>query len=130
MIRRPPRSTRTDTLFPYTTLFRSLAHRLGQVGQQDAADQERHQDVAHAVQADALAAFVADDVGDLPGRSAGWPAGAAGGVIRESWSGAGGTPTRCGTGFPGRGGEGAEVPRWPPGTTAPPSIARDTTEVG
>src|SRR3546814_4064439 len=26
MIRRPPRSTRTDTLFPYTTLFRS-AHR-------------------------------------------------------------------------------------------------------
>src|SRR3546814_19178374 len=29
MIRRPPRSTRTDTLFPYTTLFRS-------VGPQDA----------------------------------------------------------------------------------------------
>src|SRR3546814_12921664 len=24
MIRRPPRSTRTDTLFPYTTLFRSI----------------------------------------------------------------------------------------------------------
>src|SRR3546814_12589758 len=24
MVRRPPRSTRTDTLFPYTTLFRSL----------------------------------------------------------------------------------------------------------
>src|SRR3546814_2780916 len=32
MIRRPPRSTRTDTLFPYTTLFRSrkLADFLGQ----------------------------------------------------------------------------------------------------
>src|SRR3546814_9199663 len=31
MIRRPPRSTRTDTLFPYTTLFRSLAalYRIG-----------------------------------------------------------------------------------------------------
>src|SRR3546814_16858099 len=34
MIRRPPRSTRTDTLFPYTTLFRSIErarrlHRLG-----------------------------------------------------------------------------------------------------
>src|SRR3546814_12573475 len=33
MIRRPPRSTRTDTLFPYTTLFRSarraLWHRAG-----------------------------------------------------------------------------------------------------
>src|SRR3546814_15507207 len=26
MIRRPPRSTRTDTLFPYTTPFRSLRH--------------------------------------------------------------------------------------------------------
>src|SRR3546814_19168924 len=26
MIRRPPRSTLTDTLFPYTTLFRSLPH--------------------------------------------------------------------------------------------------------
>src|SRR3546814_3195831 len=29
MIRRPPRSTRTDTLFPYTTLFRSLLPRGG-----------------------------------------------------------------------------------------------------
>src|SRR3546814_5348942 len=29
MIRRPPRSTRTDTLFPYTTLFRSLEPMLG-----------------------------------------------------------------------------------------------------
>src|SRR3546814_13631208 len=28
MIRRPPRSTRTDTLFPYTTLFRSVAFRV------------------------------------------------------------------------------------------------------
>src|SRR3546814_15961730 len=30
MIRRPPRSTRTDTLFPYTTLFRSLRRRRAQ----------------------------------------------------------------------------------------------------
>src|SRR3546814_11984925 len=29
MIRRPPRSTRTDTLFPYTTLFRSTATQNG-----------------------------------------------------------------------------------------------------
>src|SRR3546814_5543870 len=29
MIRRPPRSTRTDTLFPYTTLFRSWLSRVG-----------------------------------------------------------------------------------------------------
>src|SRR3546814_8957538 len=28
MIRRPPRSTRTDTLFPYTTLFRSVGCRI------------------------------------------------------------------------------------------------------
>ena len=28
MIRRPPRSTRTDTLFPYTTLFRSQENKL------------------------------------------------------------------------------------------------------
>src|SRR3546814_18915744 len=40
MIRRPPRSTRTDTLFPYTTLFRSqrhdrliLVHQIGEAGQ-------------------------------------------------------------------------------------------------
>src|SRR3546814_19074487 len=38
MIRRPPRSTRTDTLFPYTTLFRStraagdVVHDDGEVG--------------------------------------------------------------------------------------------------
>src|SRR3546814_2823844 len=30
MIRRPPRSTRTDTLFPYTTLFRSGNKKVGQ----------------------------------------------------------------------------------------------------
>src|SRR3546814_3483497 len=32
MIRRPPRSTRTDTLFPYTTLFRSFQRRLETFG--------------------------------------------------------------------------------------------------
>src|SRR3546814_3239904 len=32
MIRRPPRSTRTDTLFPYTTLFRSAEGGLCQSG--------------------------------------------------------------------------------------------------
>src|SRR3546814_13519745 len=33
MIRRPPRSTRTDTLFPYTTLFRSLAQLRPDIGE-------------------------------------------------------------------------------------------------
>src|SRR3546814_4500684 len=32
MIRRPPRSTRTDTLFPYTTLFRSLLQASSRAG--------------------------------------------------------------------------------------------------
>src|SRR3546814_2160522 len=42
MIRRPPRSTRTDTLFPYTTLFRSHA-RLEHTGrrQMRAVDEHR-----------------------------------------------------------------------------------------
>src|SRR3546814_18195184 len=37
MIRRPPRSTLTDTLFPYTTLFRSLVDIAGGAAQVDAA---------------------------------------------------------------------------------------------
>src|SRR3546814_11206697 len=45
MIRRPPRSTRTDTLFPYTTLFRSAGHRRRQsrraAGAGPSADQRR-----------------------------------------------------------------------------------------
>src|SRR3546814_10773586 len=40
MIRRPPRSTRTDTLFPYTTLFRSFAG-FGCVGQAQAGEAGR-----------------------------------------------------------------------------------------
>src|SRR3546814_12433110 len=35
MIRRPPRSTRTDTLFPYTTLFRSIGKNGGGLGYVD-----------------------------------------------------------------------------------------------
>src|SRR3546814_5207263 len=35
MIRRPPRSTRTDTLFPYTTLFRSFRNPSGKIIQFD-----------------------------------------------------------------------------------------------
>src|SRR3546814_4158500 len=37
MIRRPPRSTRTDTLFPYTTLFRSPALAAGAEGEDRAS---------------------------------------------------------------------------------------------
>src|SRR3546814_3830338 len=40
MIRRPPRSTRTDTLFPYTTLFRSQQQKPPQQQQQGAQQQQ------------------------------------------------------------------------------------------
>src|SRR3546814_12538285 len=40
MIRRPPRSTRTDTLFPYTTLFRSVLAAAGAERQRQ-LDQDR-----------------------------------------------------------------------------------------
>src|SRR3546814_5282845 len=48
MRRRPPRSTRTDTLFPYTTLFRSPAHRqrdrdARDIAEADGARQRRRQ---------------------------------------------------------------------------------------
>src|SRR3546814_8078984 len=45
MIRRPPRSTRTDTLFPYTTLFRSAlgGGRFGGAVQQAATQHRRGQ---------------------------------------------------------------------------------------
>src|SRR3546814_15800424 len=44
MIRRPPRSTRTDTLFPYTTLFRSP---LGDIdGEDEEREDSEHGDVA------------------------------------------------------------------------------------
>src|SRR3546814_5128271 len=44
MIRRPPRSTRTDTLFPYTTLFRSGASRA------ERAESEAHTGCSRAPQ--------------------------------------------------------------------------------
>src|SRR3546814_5632242 len=44
MIRRPPRSTRTDTLFPYTTLFRSARrhHRRQRRTAADDRERQRH----------------------------------------------------------------------------------------
>src|SRR3546814_2627917 len=51
MIRRPPRSTRTDTLFPYTTLFRSQRDGLFQHAESrveiDGFQQIGHGDVSH-----------------------------------------------------------------------------------
>src|SRR3546814_2870200 len=52
MIRRPPKSTRTDTLFPYTTLFRSPAEARvdGQTGQTSTELGEAHVAVARLVE--------------------------------------------------------------------------------
>src|SRR3546814_18952739 len=51
MIRRPPRSTRTDTLFPYTTLFRSLwgyerQHQIAQARNGSAVNLEEYENLA------------------------------------------------------------------------------------
>src|SRR3546814_2106054 len=61
MIRRPPRSTRTDTLFPYTTLFRSQ--------RQAAADDagERRLDLGDMRGRDAIGpAAAVGDIGNAP----------------------------------------------------------------
>src|SRR3546814_7455426 len=71
MLRRPPRSTRTDTLFPYPTLFRSVAvHQLLVAG---VADADAHApevgadmgvDVAQAVMAGMAAAPLDTDLAE------------------------------------------------------------------
>src|SRR3546814_12619708 len=48
MLRRPPRSTRTDTLFPYTTLFRSDPPRVRGIGEGGAREAREGDGVAHA----------------------------------------------------------------------------------
>src|SRR3546814_4706868 len=48
MIRRPPRSTRTDTLFPYTTLFRSPGRILPIAGRADAARGRHGSSIGHS----------------------------------------------------------------------------------
>src|SRR3546814_12911431 len=73
MIRRPPRSTRTDTLFPYTTLFRSHARRACVARMQQRGvdplevegERERAADVAHVSTVDPrIAAVVARAMAD------------------------------------------------------------------
>src|SRR3546814_16775058 len=56
MIRRPPRSTRTDTLFPYTTLFRSVDG----IGLDHGMTQRLLGDIQHAVVALQEAALQAE----------------------------------------------------------------------
>src|SRR3546814_17772002 len=49
MIRRPPRSTRTDTLFPYTTLFRSTEESDDRRRDQYIDERARSEDFAHRI---------------------------------------------------------------------------------
>src|SRR3546814_12451841 len=67
IIQRPPRSTRTDTLFPYTTLFRSDRHgpRRSRTGIADSSTGTR-QHPAHAERS-ALAGHTPDLAGGRPG---------------------------------------------------------------
>src|SRR3546814_12842556 len=64
MIRRPPRSTRTDTLFPYTTLFRSALAQTRKVDVADAAVADVAGELAPVIRSaatPAAAVAVADD---------------------------------------------------------------------
>src|SRR3546814_11852548 len=59
MIRRPPRSTRTDTLFPYTTLFRSVeAERIGPGDRPAAARGDLVEDAHDRIQGFGKASFL------------------------------------------------------------------------
>src|SRR3546814_19847328 len=58
MIRRPPRSTRTDTLFPYTTLFRSVVNgRMGVARGNGIADPEQLESALRIIPARLWTAF-------------------------------------------------------------------------
>src|SRR3546814_1312268 len=63
MLRRPPRSTRTDTLFPYTTLFRS-ALQVGHIVVQVADGQRAQIGADHATPG--LRRIVFDNHGEAP----------------------------------------------------------------
>src|SRR3546814_6295456 len=54
MIRRPPRSTRTDTLFPYTTLFRSIAFERVEHRVEKRLRKNRRSEIADAGRVDAI----------------------------------------------------------------------------
>src|SRR3546814_11535888 len=92
MVRRPPRSTRTDTLFPYTTLFRSgrrgRAGGGGAVADQPAVRTRSRRAIAAALAGGARAPRVAGRLGDArarrarPKRGGAWRAAAAA-AVRE-----------------------------------------------
>src|SRR3546814_4543141 len=71
MIRRPPRSTRTDTLFPYTTLFRSGILHPGRRLEAQAVVRLQHQGGRKGLAREALVEVADEDLVDLVGADAG-----------------------------------------------------------
>src|SRR3546814_14133238 len=76
MIRRPQRPTRTDTLFPYPTLFRSMLHGDGSPEQQASADLMHSQAAMtrSAIQRAELARHQIEEVRQAGRKAAGRPA--------------------------------------------------------
>src|SRR3546814_3732796 len=70
MRRRPPSSTRTDTLFPYTTLFRSLFATIVEVGRERGVEKDDRFACRHAV----LGAAEAQDIDARAPGDIGWRA--------------------------------------------------------
>src|SRR3546814_7685095 len=64
MTRRPPRSTRTDTLFPYTTLFRSVLRIQDLVARTAIGGAEQRDHLVRAVRADDIGSRQAEMLGD------------------------------------------------------------------
>src|SRR3546814_7633204 len=76
MLRVPPRATRTDTLFPYTTLFRSLAQEIHQLVSRVCcwADHDRHEEAVaeHAFGRHPLIVFLIELRGEMRAERAAW----------------------------------------------------------
>src|SRR3546814_3261010 len=90
MIRRPPRSTRTDTLFPYTTLFRSPAPSLSKNWRQGSCSNRRtHRKISERRRS----CSTARRRRDCPQNQIQRPGARADGIIRPP--DAGGSPRKC-----------------------------------
>src|SRR3546814_12118911 len=65
MIRRPPRSTRNDTFFPYTTLFRSVERRRDEIRDQGGQAEAHVTDVTNEGQVRDLMNFAVRELGGI-----------------------------------------------------------------